>query len=75
MVSFTYTSIEYSSNGSWILVKSFQPLAALYAFTHPHGTYTGIDFETPSKVYVPPIVGGVTASHVMEVKEDQEEKA
>jgi hypothetical protein len=74
MVSFTYTSIEYSANGSWILVKSFQRLAALYAFTHPHGTYTGIDFETLAKADVP-IVGGVVASHVIEVKEEQPQKA
>ena len=31
--------IEYSANGSWILAKSFQPSAALYAEMHPHGTY------------------------------------
>ena len=56
------------------MVKSLQPLAALYASTHPHGTYTGIDFETPLKADEP-IVGGVAASHVMELKAKQPEKA
>ena len=35
-----------------------------------HGTYTGIDVETLLKVHTP-IVGGVAALHVMEVKEVQ----
>ena len=39
--------IEYSAKGSWILVKSFQPDAALYAFSDPHGKYTGMDLDTP----------------------------
>ena len=73
MVSFTSTVNEYSANGSWILVKSFQLLLALYASTHPHGTYTGIDVETLLKVH-PPIVGGVAALHVIEVKDEQPEK-
>ena len=57
-----------------MLVKFFQLLAALYASTHPHGTYTGIDIDTPSKASEPR-VGGVAASHVMEVKEEQFLKA
>jgi hypothetical protein len=39
------------------------------------GTYTGIDVETLSKVHIPPIVGGVAALHVIEVKDEQPEKA
>ena len=57
-----------------MLVKFSQPLLALYASTHPHGTYTGIDIETPLKADEP-IVGGVAASHVMELKAEQPEKA
>jgi hypothetical protein len=57
-----------------MLVKFFQLLAALYASTHPHGTYTGIDIDTPSKASEPR-VGGVAASHVREVKEEQFLKA
>ena len=34
-----------------------------------HGTYTGIDVETPSKA--DEIVGGVAALHVIEVKDEQ----
>ena len=50
-----------------MLLKTFQPLADLYASTHPHGTYTGIDFGTPSKAF-DSTVGGVAALHVTEVK-------
>jgi hypothetical protein len=75
MVSFTFTSIKYSANGSWMLVKSFQALTALYASTHPHGTYTGIDFETPLKADEPKVVGGIVASHVIEVSDLQPWKA
>ena len=39
-----------------------------------HGTYTGIDVETLLKVHTP-IVGGVAALHVIEVKDEQPEKA
>ena len=46
----------------------------LYADTHPHGTYTGIDIETPSKA-PESTAGGFSASQVIEVREVQLKKA
>jgi hypothetical protein len=40
----------------------------LYAETVPQGTYTGIEYDPLLKAYSP-IVGGVVASQVMEVRE------
>lgn len=51
-----------------MLEKFIHPAAARYAGPHPAGTYTGILSLTPVNSLPAPIIGGIEAKEVIEVK-------
>ena len=58
----------------WKFLKNFQFMAALYAFTHPQGTYTGIVLSIPQNALFPH-VGGVVGLEIMYVRPGQLQNA